>query len=139
MTVVDSGNESATDSQGVVGHLWWSNYLEVAVHDTRVGKTFRVQFEQAFDRALKHSGGGAYGREEEERFNLAKETAAEWVSEEFSYEILGKEEWSRTKPLRGMSHRDRQELSKLSEDERRELASRLRRGEIELSNTERSA
>lgn len=134
--MTDSRPTSADETQSVVGHLWWSNYLEVAVHDSWVGRTFRVQFEQAVDGKLKHSGGGSYGTCEEERFDLAEETAAEWVREEFGYDILSKEGWSKTKPLRGMSHRDRQELAKLSESERRELAQRLRTGEIELSNTE---
>lgn len=120
----------------VVGHLWWSNSLEVAVHDPHVGRTFRIQFKQAVDKKLRHSGGGGYGGSEKDRFEKAKDTAAEWVQDEFGYEILDKDEWSYVKSMRGMSHRDRNELAKLSGKERREMAQMLRTGEIELGGEE---
>lgn len=120
------------ETQRVDGHIWWSNHLEVAVRDTHLGNTFRVQFTQAVDGILKHSGGGGFKGNERDRFNSAKQTAEEWVNDELGYKVVEKKEWSRVKSLRGMKYRDRQELHKLSEEGRRELAKMLRSGEIEV-------
>lgn len=93
-----------------------------------------MQFTQAVDGVLKHSGGGAYGGSEKDRFDAAEDAAAEWVREKFGYKITDKRTWSQVKALRGMQHRDQQELAKLTEEERRELARQLRTGEVDLSS-----
>lgn len=124
------------DSPGVIDHLWWGDTLEVAVHDSEYGKTFRIQFRRSIDGLLKPSGGGGYKSEEKDTFKRSVEAAKAWVSEELGYDVVSKREWSRTKTTRGMQHRDKQELSKLTPEQRRDLAAKLRSGEIDLVGPE---
>lgn len=123
------------ETQRVDGHIWWSNHLEVAVRDTKLGKTFRVQFTQAVDGVLRESGGGGCSHNEKSRFDSAIQTACEWVGEELGYEIVDKGTWTRTKSTRGMSYNDIKELRKLSEEQRRELAQMLRSGVVEVGDS----
>jgi hypothetical protein len=118
--------------QHVTDHLWWSDKLEVAVHDAQMGRTFRVQFTQAIDGLLKHSGGGGYRRNEQERFNEAVDLAADWVTNELGYRIENEGNWSRVKALRGMDIQDQLELRKLTDKERAELGRRIRRGQLDF-------
>lgn len=126
------------NNQRVVGHIWWSVHLEVAVNDPHIGRTFRIQFTQSLDGILKLSGGGGFKENERGRFDMAATTASKWAESELGYRVADKEEWSMTKNLRGMSFQDREELSKLTDEERRELAHRLRSGKIELSEENES-
>jgi hypothetical protein len=120
----------------VIDHLWWGDTLEVAVHASEYGKTFRVQFRRSIDGLLKLSGGGGHTRQEKDAFDRSEEAAKAWVSEELGYDVVLKDEWSWTKATRGMRHRDKQELSKLTPEQRRNLAAKLRSGEINLIESE---
>lgn len=133
-----SGNEAGGSERFITGHLWWGNTLEVGVHDTVFGRTYRVQFERAIDGVMKYSGGGGYRHKGEERFDIAVETASEWVEDTFGAEIIDREDWWYTKALRGIQFNDRQEFEKLSPDELEQLASLLRRDEINLGGDESS-
>lgn len=124
------------DVDGVIDHLWWGDTLEVAVYDSEYGKTYRVQFQRSLDGLLKADGGGGYKGEEQDAFDSAVEAAKAWVSQELGYEVVSKGEWSRTKSTRGMQFRDKQELSKLTPEQRRNLAAKLRSGEIDLVEPE---
>jgi hypothetical protein len=126
------------DSQSteVIDHLWWGDTLEVAVHGSEYGKSFRVQFRRSIDGVLKLSGGGGYKRQEKDAFDRSVEAAKAWVCEGLGYDVVLKDEWSRTKATRGMRHRDKQELTKLTPEQRRDLAAKLRSGEIDLVEPE---
>lgn len=133
-----SDRAAGGSEQAITGHLWWGNTLEVGVHDIVFGRTYRVQFERAIDGVMKHSGGGGYRHKGEERFDVAVETASQWVKDTFGVEIIGREDWWYTKTLRGIQFNDRQEFEKLSPDELEQLARLLRKGEISLGDDESS-
>jgi len=122
------------NNTNVTDYLWWGDKLEVAVYSTEYGKTFRIQFHRSTDGILKISSGGGYRGVETEAFENAKDAASEWVCDELGYEVVKKSKWSRVKVTRGMDFQDKQELSKLTSEERQQLAQKLRRDEIDLSD-----